>query len=268
MTQGLSDSTDNRLGDADYDKAATLGSYTPPGALFGKRFLSLHWPTVPASSLPASEQGKQILIWGGSSAMGSLAISYAKQAGYTVISTSSKHNFGLLKSLGADHIFDHSDPATVDAIRNLFPIDYWLDTISLRPTVSTILKILAPEGQPVTKANIVLLMPPAWLGIETFLEGGTTQFYQMSTDAPGNPKWRKHILSRGGLMEQGIKSGVIKGVAPEVLGSLDKVEAGLNTVHDGVSGKKIVIKPWAEVQGKYLKTPNSKKSRLLSCDEN
>jgi hypothetical protein len=111
-------------------------------------------------------------------------------------------------------------------------------------------------------------MPPAWLGIETFLEGGTTQFYQMSTDAPGNPKWRKHILSRGGLMEQGIKSGVIKGVAPEVLGSLDKVEAGLNTVHDGVSGKKIVIKPWAEVQGKYLKTPNSKKSRLLSCDEN
>jgi D-arabinose 1-dehydrogenase-like Zn-dependent alcohol dehydrogenase len=51
-----------------------------------------------------------------------------------------------LKSLGADHIFDHSDPATVDTIRNLFPIDYWLDTISLRPTVSTILKILAPEG--------------------------------------------------------------------------------------------------------------------------
>lgn len=46
-------------------------------------------------------------------------------------------------------------------------------------------------------------------------------------------------------MEQGIKSGVIKGVAPEVLGGLNKVEAGLKAVHDGVSGKKIVIKSWA-----------------------
>jgi NADPH:quinone reductase-like Zn-dependent oxidoreductase len=176
--------------------------------------------------------------------MGSLAISYAKQAGYTVISTSSKHNFDLLKSLGADHVFDHSDPATVDAIRELFPIDYWLDTISLKSTVSTILKILAPEGEPVTKANILLLLPPAWLGINSFPEGVTTQFYQFSTRAPENAEWHKHFLGRDGFMEQGIKSGVIKGVPPEVLGGLDKVEDGLDAVHSGVSGKKIVIEPW------------------------
>jgi NADPH:quinone reductase-like Zn-dependent oxidoreductase len=212
--------------------------------LFGKRFLNLHWPAVPASPLPSSEQEKKILIWGGSSAMGSLAISYAKQAEYIVISTSSKHNFDLLRSLGADHIFDHSDPATVDAIRNLFPIDYWLDTISLKPTLSTILNILAPEGQPATKANILLLLPPAWLGIDSFPEGVTTQFYQVSTDAPENAEWREHFLGRDGFMEQGIKSGVIKGVPPRVLGGLDKVEAGLDAVHNGVSGKKIVIKPW------------------------
>ena len=109
--------------------------------------------------------------------MGSLAISYDKQAGYVVISTSSKLYFDLLKFLGADHIFDHSDPATVYAIHNLFPIEYWLDTISLKPTVSTILKILAPEGQLVTKANLVLLLPPALLGIEAFPEGVTTQIY-------------------------------------------------------------------------------------------
>jgi len=57
--------------------------------------------------------------------MGVLYISYAKQAGYTVISTSSPHNFDLLKAAGADYVFDHSDPSTLEKIRNLFPIDYW-----------------------------------------------------------------------------------------------------------------------------------------------
>lgn len=80
--------------------------------------------------------------------MGSLSISYAKQAGYTVISTSSSHNFDLLKACGADYIFDHSDPDTVRKIRNLFPVDYWLDTVSLKLTVSMIVEILAPEHEP------------------------------------------------------------------------------------------------------------------------
>ncbi len=46
-------------------------------------------------------------------------------------------------------------------------------------------------------------------------------------------------------MEQGIKNGIIKGVLAEILGGLDKVEAGVNAVSKGVSGKKIVIEPWA-----------------------
>jgi NADPH:quinone reductase-like Zn-dependent oxidoreductase len=233
-----------KIGDVKFTKAVTLGSYTPPGALFGKAGLNMHWPTVPASPLSKTEQGKKILIWGGSSAMGSLSISYAKQAGYTVISTSSKHNFDLLKSLGADYVFNHSDPATVDAIRNLFPIDYWFDTISLKSTVSTILKILAPEGEPITKANVLLLLPPAWVGIDTFPEGVTTQFHRFSTHSPENAEWHKHFLGRDGFMEQGIRSGVIKGVPPEVLGGLDQVEAGIDAVWNGVSGKKIVIEPW------------------------
>lgn len=176
--------------------------------------------------------------------MGSLSISYAKQAGYTVISTSSKHNLDLLKSLNADYAFDHSDPATVSAIRELFPIDYWLDTVSLKPTVTTILKILAPDGEPVTKANLLLLLPAEWTGIDSFPEGVTTQFHRFSTQAPENSEWQKHFLGRDGFMEKGIKSGVIKGVPPEVLGGLDKVEAGIDAVHTGVSGKKIVIEPW------------------------
>lgn len=107
------------------------------------------------------------------------------------------------------------------------------------------MEILAPEGGPATKANILLLLPPAWIGIDKFPEGVTTQFYRFSTHAPENEEWHKHFLGRDGFMEQGIKSGIIKGVSPEVLGGLDKVEMGIEAVWIGVSGKKIVIEPWA-----------------------
>ncbi|KAJ4295011.1 hypothetical protein N0V90_007019 [Kalmusia sp. IMI 367209] len=233
------------IGDTDFTRVVTLGSYTPPGALFGPTTLNMHKPSIPASPLPAGEQGKKILIWGGSSAMGSLSISYAKQAGYTVISTSSPHNFSLLKSLGADHVFDHSDPATVEKIRGLFPVDYWFDTISLPASLSTILKILAPEGGPVTKAYIHLLLPLGMPGMPSLPEGVTAGMHRFSTHAPENVDWKKYFLSRGGFLEQGIKSGIIKGVPPTLLGGLEKVSDGIDMVHKGVSGTKIVIDPWA-----------------------
>ncbi|CAO2653525.1 Nn.00g029360.m01.CDS01 [Neocucurbitaria sp. VM-36] len=235
------------IGDVSFTKAVTLASYTPPGALFADSKLKMHYPSVPPSPLPASEQGKKILIWGGSSAMGSLSISYAKAAGYTVISTSSPHNFDILKTCGADHVFDHSDFATVDAIRDLFPIDYWFDTIALKPSLSSIIKILAPEGGPVTKANILMLLPLVMTGMKDsdFPEGITTQFHSFSTHAPENAGWHKHFLARGGFLEKGIKEGVLKAVPTEVIGGLNRVAEGIEKVHNGVSGRKIVVEPWA-----------------------
>jgi hypothetical protein len=182
----------------------------------------MHYPNIPASPLPESEQGKKVLIWGGSSAMGSLSISYAKQAGYAVVTTCSPHNFDLVRSLGADYVFEHSDPATVDAIRELFPIDYWFDTISLKATMSTILKVLAPEGEPVTKAEILVLLPPSFLGIDHYPDGITTKMHRYFVLAPENAEWYKHFLAPGGFIEKGMESGIIRGVPANVVGGLDK----------------------------------------------
>jgi NADPH:quinone reductase-like Zn-dependent oxidoreductase len=204
----------------------------------------MHRPSIPASPLPSTEQGKKILIWGGSSAMGSLSISYAKAAGYTVVSTCSPHNFEFVKSLGADHVFDHSDAATVDRIRSLFPIHYWFDTISLPPSLTTILKILAPEGGEVTKAHILLLLPPTMPGMPQLPEGVTAQMHMWSTHAPENADWSRWLLARGGFLEEAIKKGVIRGVPPERIGGLESVGQGIERVHKGVSGKKLVVEPW------------------------
>jgi NADPH:quinone reductase-like Zn-dependent oxidoreductase len=207
----------------------------------------MHRPTLPPRSLPSSEAGKKILIWGGSSAMGSLSISYAKAAGYTVVSTSSPHNFALLSSLGADHIFDHSDPETVQKIRDLFPIDYWFDTISLKSSLSTICKIVAPEGQQVTKVNILTLLPLIMAGLkeQDLPEGVSVKMHRFSTHAEENREWSEWLLSKGGYLERGIKEGVIKGVPPTVLGGLDKAAEGIDMVEKGVSGTKVVVEPWA-----------------------
>jgi NADPH:quinone reductase-like Zn-dependent oxidoreductase len=58
-----------------------------------------------------------ILIYGGSTATGSLAIQYARLSGCTVITTCSVHNFTFAKSRGAHAVFDYHDVDCVDRIK-------------------------------------------------------------------------------------------------------------------------------------------------------
>lgn len=58
-------------------------------------------------------------------------------------------------------------------------------------------------------------------------------------------EWHAHFLARGSFLEKAIKSGVLKGFPAEVIGGLDNVAEGIEKVHSGVSGKKIVVQPWA-----------------------
>jgi NADPH:quinone reductase-like Zn-dependent oxidoreductase len=228
--------------DVPFTTAVTLASYTPPSALFSPNRLGLARPSIPAKELQGSEKGKKIVIWGGSSAMGALAVSYAKLAGYTVISTCGAHNIDFVKGLGADHVFDHSSEDTVEKIRGLFPVDYWFDTIALPSTITTILKVL--EGQ---KAHILTLLPVTLPGYPKLPEGVTAQMHLFSTFAEENREWRDWALAKGGFMEKAIQSGALKGVPAEVVGGLESVAEGVEKVHKGVSAKKIVVEPWAKL---------------------
>lgn len=58
-----------------------------------------------------------ILIYGASTATGTLAIQYAKLSGAEVYATSSPHNFDLIRKLGADHVFDYKDSEVGAKIR-------------------------------------------------------------------------------------------------------------------------------------------------------
>ncbi|KGO41613.1 Polyketide synthase, enoylreductase [Penicillium expansum] len=81
--------------------------------LFSKNHLGLPFPTT--STTPNST-GKSILIWGGSSGVGSNAIQLCKAAGFEVLTTCSAHNSEYVKDLGADKVFHYTDADVIDQI--------------------------------------------------------------------------------------------------------------------------------------------------------
>lgn len=62
--------------------------------------------------------------------VGLYAIQIAANHGLTVITTCSPDNFELVKSLGAEHVFDYKKPDVVSSIEHVAPdLKYFFDTI-------------------------------------------------------------------------------------------------------------------------------------------
>ena len=96
-----------------YEDAAVLplGLSTAACGLFQKDQLGLQYP----SSSPRPT-GKTLLVWGGSTSVGSNAIQLAVAAGYDVITTASPHNFDYVRKLGASQVFDYKDRGVSAAV--------------------------------------------------------------------------------------------------------------------------------------------------------
>ena len=92
-----------------------LGLSTAACGLFQKDFLALNTPS--ATPKPA---GKTLLVWGGSTSVGSNSIQLGVAAGYDVIATASPRNFDYVKRLGAREAYDYNSKTVVaDIVRAL-----------------------------------------------------------------------------------------------------------------------------------------------------
>lgn len=87
-----------------YQEAAVLplGISTAACGMFQKDFLAMNPPSGAAT--PAR---KTLLVWGGSTSVGSNAIQLGVAAGYDVVTTASPRNFDYVKRLGARQVFDY-----------------------------------------------------------------------------------------------------------------------------------------------------------------
>ena len=100
-----------------YERAAVipLGLSTAACGLFQKDQLALRYPMV-----NPKPTGKTLLVWGGSTSVGSNAIQLAVAAGYEVIATSSPRNFDYVKKLGASQVFDYNSKTIVPDLVHAF----------------------------------------------------------------------------------------------------------------------------------------------------
>lgn len=74
--------------------------------------LGLPYPSLDA--MPSS--GKTLVVYGGSSSVGSMTTQLATAAGIHVIAISGAHNFDFSKRCGAAQVFDHKDPSVVKKV--------------------------------------------------------------------------------------------------------------------------------------------------------
>jgi NADPH:quinone reductase-like Zn-dependent oxidoreductase len=101
----------------DFADAAVLplGLSTAACALFQPDQLALRPPATKGMAT-----GETVLIWGGSTSVGSNAIQLAAAAGYEVFTTCSPRSFAYVQRLGAGHAFDYHSPTVIrDLIRAL-----------------------------------------------------------------------------------------------------------------------------------------------------
>lgn len=88
-----------------------LGLSTAACGLFQHDFLAMNAP----SAAPA-QTSKTLLVWGGSTSVGSNAIQLAVSAGYDVVTTASPRNFAYVKRLGAREAFDYRSKTVITDI--------------------------------------------------------------------------------------------------------------------------------------------------------
>ena len=88
-----------------------LGISTAAAGLYQKDYLALPFPSEKPETLD-----RTVLIWGGSSSVGSCCIQLAVASGLDVITTASPRNSEYCKKLGAKQVFDYHNDAVEDEI--------------------------------------------------------------------------------------------------------------------------------------------------------
>lgn len=190
---------------------------------------------------PPSKRGK-LLVYGGSSSCGGLAIKYAVDAGYTVITTSSPHNHAFVSTLGAATIIDHTQPADriLAELREHEPYDAIFDSIGLTPVTDILGEFLTPKG-----GAYNTLIPTN--GDEKPLPDNVERKfapYSWALEEEANAEIARWFYEE--YVPTGLASGQIIPTRQEaVKGGLGKVQEVLDRMGAGaVSGHKLVMNPW------------------------
>jgi len=200
---------------------------------------------LPLPDKPNASPG-QMLVYGGSSAMGTMVIQFAKLSGYEVITTCSPQNFGLCKSFGADHVFDYNEPDTSEQIRALSKesLKLCVDCISTDSTAAFCSQVLSPGA----KYSGILLAKCPRDDVESVLTVGYSflgePWEQFGVINPASKEDFEFSKSFAELSERFLREGKIKPHPVSIReGGLDAIPVVLEELRaKKVSGAKIVVR--------------------------
>ncbi len=98
-------------------------------------------------------EGERVLIWGGTSGVGSLAIQLAKQTGaWVVATTGSKEKAAVLRRLGVDMVVNYKEQSVGEAVRSVNGVNLVLELVGA--TLQESIEACASEGRVVLIGNL------------------------------------------------------------------------------------------------------------------
>ncbi|KAK6833546.1 hypothetical protein PG987_008240 [Apiospora arundinis] len=209
-----------------------LALSTAAAGLFQSDHLALDKPQLGSPK----KNGKTVLVWGGSSSVGTAAIQLAVAAGYEVVSTASPRNHDLVKSLGARAVFDHGDKELVQNLvaelkKGEFAGVY--DAIGLADCEKQAAQVVSELGG----GRMTTVLPPPE-GLPENVKSAGVFAITIFTQHPevGKAVWQDFVPGA-------LASGQLKPApAPEVVGrGVDSVQAAFDKQKAGVSAKKVVV---------------------------
>lgn len=207
-----------------------LGINTASAGLFEEDKLGLVTPPSRAGA------GKALLVWGGSSSVGTCAIQLAAAAGYEVFAMASRRNHDLCTQLGASQVFDYNDGSLVENVVSALngkEVVGAYDTISIESTVKACCEIIDRSGG--RKMLVTTLAASAGAALPGF-EVKSVFANTVAYNGIGAKVW-------GNFLPTALKDGSFKpGLEPVSAGKgLGAIETALGLNKKGVSGKKVVV---------------------------
>lgn len=230
-------------GAAPFEQAVVLplSISTAAAGLYLKDTLGLRVPTAPSTGWERDREKKRetLLLWGGSSSVGSSVVQLAVASGYDVVATASPANYGYVKSLGASLVLDYHNPDIVAILAGVLKTSGTrlvgaYDAIGLDATVRASAAVVAalgggkvasvgaaPEDAGGEGVDVVRVSAPSLVSKEPGVVRAIWGEYVPAALEAGTlvPRPRELVVGRG----------------------LYFVQSGLDTNKAGVSAAKVVI---------------------------
>ncbi|KAK4612098.1 Zinc-binding alcohol dehydrogenase domain-containing protein cipB [Fulvia fulva] len=209
-----------------------LGISTASAGLYQKDFLNLPYPVTDDKPKPLN---RTLLVWGGSSSVGSCALQLAVASGVEVVTTCSENNFDYVKGLGAAAAFDYRGKDVEDQVVK------WLDGKTVVGAYHAVGEGGAQAAARIVdrskgKAIVVTVRGVPEKGVPSSVRMKAIGATAIFSNEVGPKIWRE-------FLPKALKNGtIVPKPDPKIVGeNLRSVQLGLDTQKKGVSAEKVVV---------------------------